>query len=228
MSEEKHLLLLQPQKQACTLSAIAQRAGYRVVIEDDPQHFPNPNKLSGQIIYMVSCREVQSATQGIPDVVNQLLVSGFSQSRIRVALYQAPTGEVNESLAMLMGLQGVYYDHHPLDRLLIGLAKMLAGELWFSSSVVGQLCQQLIFEQARNQVDPQQLQLVDSLTLKERKVITLVCSGARNKEIARQLYISEHTVKSHISAIYRKTQVRNRVALHRWASQHQALLTTAS
>ena len=41
----------------------------------------------------------------------------------------------------------------------------------------------------------------------------LVKTGKTNKEIAKDLYISEHTVKAHISAILEKTGCRNRVTL---------------
>ena len=43
------------------------------------------------------------------------------------------------------------------------------------------------------------------LTRQEKKIIQLVAEGARNKEIADNLNISAHTVKAHLSAIFRKT-----------------------
>ena len=39
---------------------------------------------------------------------------------------------------------------------------------------------------------------------------SLIASGATNKEIAEQLYLSPHTVKEHTSALYRKLEARNR------------------
>ena len=64
------------------------------------------------------------------------------------------------------------------------------------------------------------------LKVKKLKIeyIQLVSSGARNKEIANKLSISEHTVKAHISSIFRKTQARNRVELLRWAQSFQSHL----
>jgi two-component system, NarL family, response regulator YdfI len=52
--------------------------------------------------------------------------------------------------------------------------------------------------------------LVEALTPRESEVLELVAQGLANKQIARQLDISEHTVKFHISAIYRKLGVTNR------------------
>ena len=53
------------------------------------------------------------------------------------------------------------------------------------------------------------------LTPRELEVLKLLACGLTNEEIARRLVISEHTVKNHISSIYRKlsTDDRIRVAL---------------
>jgi DNA-binding NarL/FixJ family response regulator len=53
---------------------------------------------------------------------------------------------------------------------------------------------------------------VDPLTEREREVLRLVASGANNAEIAEALYLSERTVKGHISAIFAKLGVRDRPA----------------
>jgi DNA-binding NarL/FixJ family response regulator len=49
------------------------------------------------------------------------------------------------------------------------------------------------------------------LTLRQRRVLELLANGLSNKQIARQLDISEITVKAHVSAIFRKLGVSNRV-----------------
>jgi DNA-binding NarL/FixJ family response regulator len=48
------------------------------------------------------------------------------------------------------------------------------------------------------------------LSDREREVLTLMATGATNKEIAQRLFLSPHTVKEHTSALYRKLNVRNR------------------
>ena len=54
--------------------------------------------------------------------------------------------------------------------------------------------------------DPQGLVLSD----REREVLDLIASGATNREIAGELYLSPHTIKEHTSGLYRKLKVRNR------------------
>jgi two-component system response regulator DesR len=54
--------------------------------------------------------------------------------------------------------------------------------------------------------DPGQVEL----SARERQVVGLIGSGATNREIADQLYLSPHTVKEYTSSVYRKLGVRNR------------------
>ena len=49
-----------------------------------------------------------------------------------------------------------------------------------------------------------------SLSEREKQVIQLLCSGLRNKAIARQLGVTEGTVKLHVHHIYKKLGVRSR------------------
>ena len=48
------------------------------------------------------------------------------------------------------------------------------------------------------------------LTAREQRIVTLVCEGLSNKEIARELGLSEGTVKQHVHSILVKTGLRNR------------------
>ena len=55
----------------------------------------------------------------------------------------------------------------------------------------------------------------DQITPREKEIITLIALGMTNKEIAEKLHISIVTVKSHLTNIYRKLQVRNRTSMIR-------------
>lgn len=58
------------------------------------------------------------------------------------------------------------------------------------------------------------------LTLREKEVLIMICSGARNKEIAENLGISPNTVKNHVYRIYKKLKVNNRFQTILWSSKH--------
>ena len=57
------------------------------------------------------------------------------------------------------------------------------------------------------------------MTRREREILTLVAEGRSNAAIARQLWVTEQTVKFHLSNIYRKLGVANRTAASRWAHE---------
>jgi DNA-binding NarL/FixJ family response regulator len=57
------------------------------------------------------------------------------------------------------------------------------------------------------------------LSAREREVLTLIASGATNREIAKRLYLSPHTVKEHASSLYRKLGVKNRAEAARRAER---------
>jgi len=57
------------------------------------------------------------------------------------------------------------------------------------------------------------LHAMASLTRREREIMLLVSQGLQNKEIGRQLDVSEGTVKIHLHHIFKKLQVANRTAL---------------
>jgi DNA-binding NarL/FixJ family response regulator len=59
-----------------------------------------------------------------------------------------------------------------------------------------------------------------ALTEREREIIVLVSEGLRNKEIAERLFISDATVRTHLSSIFAKLNVPNRLKLIVYAYRH--------
>jgi DNA-binding NarL/FixJ family response regulator len=59
------------------------------------------------------------------------------------------------------------------------------------------------------------------LTARERSILTAVAQGLTTAAISRQLWVSEHTVKFHLTNIYRKLGVSNRAAAVRYALEHR-------
>jgi DNA-binding CsgD family transcriptional regulator len=55
------------------------------------------------------------------------------------------------------------------------------------------------------------------LTRRELEILRLVSEGHSNAELARQLWVTEQTIKFHLSNIYRKLDVANRTEASRWA-----------
>ena len=64
---------------------------------------------------------------------------------------------------------------------------------------------------------------VAMLTKREREILQLVADGHSNSQLARMLWVTEQTVKFHLSNIYRKLDVANRTEASRWAQIHGLL-----
>ncbi len=65
------------------------------------------------------------------------------------------------------------------------------------------------------------VELPDGLTAREAEVLKLLAAGLSNGEIACDLVISEHTVKTHINHVFAKTRSRDRAQAIRYAHEHQ-------
>jgi DNA-binding NarL/FixJ family response regulator len=62
--------------------------------------------------------------------------------------------------------------------------------------------------------------LPDNLTPREADILRAIAAGLTNSEIARDLFISEVTVKSHINHLFAKIQARSRAQAVRYAYDH--------
>jgi DNA-binding NarL/FixJ family response regulator len=91
---------------------------------------------------------------------------------------------------------------------------MLEGEYWIPRKLITCMISELASEDSpspgRGNYDNA---LVNTLTPRELQVARMVHLGGNNKMIARELDISERTVKAHLSAIFRKLEIENRLNL---------------
>jgi DNA-binding NarL/FixJ family response regulator len=85
------------------------------------------------------------------------------------------------------------------------LKAIVAGQLWIDNGKM-----RAILDQAKPQGKNHQ---ADSLSRKEQEIVMLISQGLRNRDIAAKLYISEQTVKTHISSIFKKAHVSRRSQL---------------
>jgi DNA-binding NarL/FixJ family response regulator len=198
----------------CHLAMLAESIGLKTrVISDIEQLEPSADSCS---FYLISQQGAAIDCNGIP------LVASLLVKHVPVALYNVSKDSLDEESALLLGIRGLLFADQRMDLQLTGLRKVLADELWYDRILISRVFRQLV-----SQIDtPLALSTEGSesfqqLTRREKTIIQQVSSGARNKEIATGLCISEHTVKAHISSIFRKTHARNRVELLRWAEPYQ-------
>jgi DNA-binding NarL/FixJ family response regulator len=76
---------------------------------------------------------------------------------------------------------------------------------------------------AGNGGDQTVTRLTPMLTKREREILRLVAEGHSNAQLAQMLWVTEQTVKFHLSNIYRKLNVSNRTEASNWAHRHGLL-----
>jgi DNA-binding NarL/FixJ family response regulator len=77
---------------------------------------------------------------------------------------------------------------------------------------------------ARRRRPPERMfsgELPDGLTQREAEILSMMARGMTNSDIADELYLSAHTVKSHVNRIFAKTRSADRAAAVRYARDHQ-------
>jgi len=92
------------------------------------------------------------------------------------------------------------------------IERVHAGEAWLDRSTTASLLLELSPRNRAAKPDPE-LAKIASLTEREREVIKLVGKGLKNKQIAEKLFISNITVHHHLTSIYSKLDVSDRLDL---------------
>ena len=110
-----------------------------------------------------------------------------------------------------LGAMGVVLKEDAADLLLKAVEKVHLGEAWLDRLTLGNLIWQLSSHD-KESIDPQRKK-ISSLTDRERQVIALIAEGLKNKQIAERLFISPTTVTHHLSSIYSKLGVSDRLEL---------------
>jgi DNA-binding NarL/FixJ family response regulator len=160
--------------------------------------------------------DVELATEKDASLVPGLINGG--DTRVLV-LSGARDGK--HELAILRGACGVIHKDDTPDRLIQAIRKVHEGQLWLDRSTTGRLFVELSRQKSQAANDPAQRKL-DSLTEREHDVVRSLAKqpGADNKTLASTLHIGEHTLRNHLSRIYDKLGVPNRLELYVFVQRH--------
>lgn len=181
-----------------------------------------------------SCEEALAKTQQlIPDVILldldlggksalDILPALLSNSPSRVLVLTAEHAQATLDLAVLLGARGVMCKDAPAEQVLKAIEKTHGGELWLDHGTLGRVFGEFMSAKKVHKVDPE-LERKATLTARERRIVQAIVeeNGASNKTIAQRLFISEHTLRNHLTSIYHKLDVINRLELYVYAVKHQ-------
>ncbi len=154
----------------------------------------------------------ENAVESIPILLNAAL-----EARILV-LTGVRDPEAHRQ-AIRHGAMGLVLKEKAAETLLQAIAKVRAGEVWLEPTMIARVLGDLTRFPVSQRPSPEAAKIA-TLTKREREVITLVGEGLRNKHIAERLYISEATVRHHLTAIFAKLDVSDRFELAIYAYQH--------
>jgi two-component system, NarL family, nitrate/nitrite response regulator NarL len=149
------------------------------------------------------------------DILPALLANGTT----RVVILSANRDHATLAAAVKLGARGVVGKEAPTDDVLAAVRKVHGGELWLDQPLMQALLGQLVAPAPA--ADPEARRIA-ALTPREREVISMIVqgNGALNKELADRACISERTLRNHLTAIYQKLDVANRLELYMYATRH--------
>ena len=123
--------------------------------------------------------------------------------------------------AVRAGARGVVGKDAPAEQVLKAIEKVHAGELWLDNDTLVRLLVAAPAAAVAARADPERDKMA-TLTARELTIIRalVAASGASNRAIAESIFISEHTLRNHLVAIYRKLDVKSRLELYVYALRH--------
>jgi len=197
------------------------RSGLRMLIEHD-QHM--------RVVAMAGnqTEALERAATETPDVIILDLLLGDEDAlsslpelceaspKSRVLVLTGVQNPDSHRRAIRRGAMGIVLKEHAADQLLKAIKKVYAGEVWIERSMMGSMIQELSKPAI---VDPE-VSKIESLTEREREVIALVGEGLKNKQVGERLFISETTVTHHLSSVFSKLEVSDRLELIIYAFRH--------
>ncbi len=146
------------------------------------------------------------------DILVQCRKAGKKQ--LMYAFLNAAHDSTLEKMTGPPEISGIFYQDDDYDHIAKGVLAMFDGDLWFPRRVINRY---LTSNTSSHRI---MLREHDLLTSRELEILQLLATGAKNTDIAAELNLSVHTIKTHIYHIYKKLDVSNRTQAVNWATQN--------
>lgn len=129
-----------------------------------------------------------------------------------VCFFNLRKGAGVEEDLLSKGVKGFFYQGEHFPHFAKGVQAVLNGECWVSRKVMSDLITKNYQkeEKARQEI----------LSRREADILGLIVEGDTNEEIADKLFVSKHTVKTHLYNIFKKINVKSRFQAALWAAKH--------
>lgn len=166
---------------------------------------------------------IQKAAESVPDIVlmDVRMPRGSGIEACRAVKDVAPSAKIiiltmsdeEEDLfdAIRAGASGYLLKDIPLDEVADAVRAVHGGQSLISPSMAGKLLTEFATLARRDEEEPPQQLPAPKLTDREMQVLKLVARGMNNRDIAKELFISDNTVKNHVRNILEKLQIHSRM-----------------
>jgi two-component system nitrate/nitrite response regulator NarL len=150
------------------------------------------------------------------DYLPELLGNGVS----RALLFSGTQDQAECARAVRSGARAVVGKDTPARQMIDAVVRVHQGELCLNAALLDSMLGVLNKPEAAP--DPEEIRIA-RLTQKERKIVAMMVegNGALNKAIAQRAFISEQTLRNHLTSIYSKLHVSNRLELYVYATRNR-------
>ena len=145
------------------------------------------------------------------------LLRAAPRARVLILTGLSDTGV--HAQALKSGAMGLVLKEKAADVLLKAIDKVSQGEVWFDRTTMGSVLSEMSRNGGQMSADSVEAR-IESLTDREREVVALIGEGLKNKQIAERMFISETTVRHHLSSVFDKLDVSDRLELLIYAYRH--------
>ena len=146
------------------------------------------------------------------DVVQNLLDVGARSPTTRVMILTAFADEENVLNAAKGGAKGYVPKGVPSATLIQAIKIVQGGNHWIDKEIPSwETFEEIVRDQSEfHEATPRMDESIKALTKREMEILKLVAEGLTNEEIGKKIFISEKTVKTHLTNIFDKLKVNNR------------------
>jgi DNA-binding NarL/FixJ family response regulator len=160
--------------------------------------------------------DVQLGGESAVDFLKELLA--ISQASAILLTGTSDKEEIYRAIAA--GATGLVYKDEDTEVLIRAIRKVHAGEGWMSRSLMTSALSRLSRTHPTNNVHDPDAARIETLTPREREVIMIVAGGANRKKAAQQLFVSEATVRNHLTSIFAKLELSSQFDLVFYAQRY--------
>jgi DNA-binding NarL/FixJ family response regulator len=191
------------------------RAGFRMILDAEPEVDVVGEAADG-------VQGIEAAQTLDPDVVLMDIrmpeLDGLEATRRLTSSGERPrililtTFDLDEYVyeALRAGASGFLLKDTPPEQLVQAIRVVAAGEALLAPSITKRLIEEFVHS-GRSAAAPEPPAAINELTARELEVLRLMARGMSNAEIAKELFVSEATVKTHVARVLMKLNLRDRV-----------------